>query len=181
MSNLPAPGVYNVDPVHSTVSFIARHLVAAKVRGNFTEFSGTITIGDSIEASSVVAEVQASSITTANEMRDGHLKSADFLDLEHFPTLTLKSTKITAKGGDNYELLADLTVRGVTKPVTFQLEYLGTGPSMAPGVNVTGFEVTGEIDRRDFGVNFEGTLENGSLVVGNKIGIEIAVEAHQAA
>ena len=166
MSNLPAPGVYNVDPVHSTVSFIARHLVAAKVRGNFTEFSGAITIGDTIEASSVVAEVQA---------------SADFLDQEHFPTLNLKSTKITAKGGDKYELLADLTVRGTTKPVTFQLEYLGTGPSMAPGVNVTGFEVTGEIDRREFGVNFEGTLENGSLVVGNKIGIEIAVEAHQAA
>jgi polyisoprenoid-binding protein YceI len=114
-------------------------------------------------------------------MRDGHLKSADFLDQENYPTLTLKSTKITPKSGDKYELVADLTVRGITKPVTFLLEYLGTGPSMAPGVDVTAFEVTGEIDRRDFGVNFEGTLENGSLVVGNKVGIEIAVEAHHAA
>ena len=181
MSNLPAPGVYNVDPVHSSVGFVARHLVAAKVRGNFTDFTGTITIGDSIENSSVEASLQAASITTDNEMRDGHLKSADFLDQENYPTLTLKSTKITPKGGDKYELVADLTVRGITKPVTFLLEYLGTGPSMAPGVDVTAFEVTGEIDRRDFGVNFEGTLENGSLVVGNKVGIEIAVEAHHAA
>lgn len=181
MSTLPTPGVYVVDPLHSNVDFVARHLVAAKVRGHFSEFEGTITIGDSIESSTVEATVQASSISTGNEMRDAHLQSADFLELEKFPTLTLKSTKITAKGGDKYELLADLTVRGTTKPVTFQLEYLGTGPSMAPGVNVTGFEVTGEIDRREFGVNFEGTLENGSLVVGNKIGIEIAVEAHQAA
>jgi polyisoprenoid-binding protein YceI len=163
------------------VGFVARHLVAAKVRGNFTDFSGAITIGDSIETSSVEAEVQTKSITTANEMRDGHLQSADFLDLEHFPTLTLKSTKITPKGGDKYELVVDLTIKGITKSVPFQLEYLGTGPSMAPGVSVTGFEVTGEIDRREFGVNFDGTLENGSLVVGNKIGIEIAVEAHQAA
>ena len=181
MSNLPAPGVFSVDPTHSTVSFIARHLVAAKVRGNFTDFSGAITIGDTFESSSVVAEVQAKIITTANEMRDSHIQSADFLDQEHFPTLNLKSTKISAKSGDKYELLADLTVRGVTKPVTFELEYLGTGPSMTPGVSVTGFEVSGEIDRRDFGVNFEGTLENGSLIVGNKIAIEIAVEAHQSA
>ncbi len=181
MSNLPAPGVYNVDPVHSTVGFVARHLVAAKVRGHFSEFDGTITIGDSLENSSVVASVQAGSISTDNEMRDGHLKTADFLEIETYPTLTLKSTKVTHKGGDKYEVLADLTVKGITKSVPFELEYLGTGPSMAPGVNVTGFELTGEIDRREFGVNFEGTLENGSLVVGNKITLEIAVEAHQAA
>jgi polyisoprenoid-binding protein YceI len=179
MSNLPVPGVYNVDATHSSVSFVARHLVAAKVRGNFTDFSGVITLGDSIENSSVEAVVQASSVTTSNEMRDGHLKSADFLDQENFPTLTLKSTKITPKSGDKYQMIADFTVRGVTKPVTFELEYLGTGPSMVPGVSVTGFEATGEIDRRDFGVNFEGTLENGNLVVSNKIIIEITAEAHQ--
>jgi polyisoprenoid-binding protein YceI len=181
MSKLPAPGVYNVDPVHSTIGFVARHLVAAKVRGHFKEFEGVITIGDSIENSKVEATVQAASITTDNEMRDGHLKTADFLEIEKYPTLTLKSTKITSKGGDKYELAADLTIHGVTKPMIFELEYLGTGPSMAPGVDVSGFEAKGEFDRRDFGVNFEGALENGSLIVGNKVAIEIAIEAHQAA
>jgi polyisoprenoid-binding protein YceI len=181
MSNLPAPGVYSVDPVHSTVGFVARHLVASKVRGRFTDFTGSLTIGETIESSSVEAIVQATSITTDNEMRDGHLKTADFLDLENHPTLTLKSTSITAKSGDDYKLVADLTVKGVTKSVTFDLEFLGTGPSMTPGASVAGFEARAEIDRRDFGVNFEGTLENGSLVVGNKIVLELSIEALQEA
>ncbi len=177
MSNLPAPGNYTIDPVHTNIDFIARHLVASKVRGNFTDFSGTITIGDSIENSSVEATVQAASITTHNEMRDNHLKSADFLELETYPTLTLKSTKITSKGGDDYELVADLTIKDVTKSVTFDLEYLGTSPGMQPGVTTVAFEAKTEIDRRDFNVNFNAALENGGLVVSNKIVIEFTIEA----
>lgn len=177
MSTLPAPGVYDVDTVHSTVGFVARHLVASKVRGRFTEFSGRITIGDSAETSSVEAVAQAASVTTDNEMRDAHLKTADFLEAERYPTLTLRSTKVTPKGGDRYELVADVTIKDVTKPVVFDLEFLGAGPGMAPGVSVAGFELRGEVDRRDFNVNFEGTLENGSLVVGRKIVLELAVEA----
>ena len=179
-TNLPARGTYSIDAVHSTVGFVARHLVASKVRGRFTDFSGTLVIGETPETSTVEATVQAASITTDNEMRDGHLKSADFLDLENNPTLTLKSTKVTAKGGD-FELVGDLTLRGVTKPVTFSLEFLGSGPSMTPGASVAGFEARGEIDRRDFGVNFEGSLENGSLIVGNKIVLEFSIEAIQQA
>ncbi len=178
MSNLPAPGVYNVDSVHSTVGFTVRHLVAAKVRGQFTDFSGVITIGETPESSSVEATVQAASITTNNEQRDGHLKSVDFLEIESHPTLTLKSTKVTPKSGDLYEMVADLTIKGVTKSVTFELEFLGAGPSMAPGATVTGFEAKTEIDRRDFGVNFEGAVENGNLVVGNKVTLELSIEAH---
>ncbi len=102
--------------------------------------------------------------------------TADFLESETYPTLSLRSTKVTPKGGDRYELIADLTIKGVTKSVAFDLEFLGSGPGMAPGVNVAGFELTGEVDRRDFGINFEGSLENGSLVVGNKIVLELAVE-----
>ena len=181
MTTLPAPGVYTVDPTHSNLDFIARHMVASKVRGNFTEFSGTITIGDSIESSSVEAVAQAASITTNNEMRDGHLKSADFLEQETYPTLTFKSTKITSKGGDDYEMVADLTVKDVTKPVTFDLEYLGTNPSMQAGVTIVGFEAKAEIDRRDFNVNFNAALENGGLVVSNKIVIEFTIEALQQA
>ena len=177
MSNLPAPGVYNIDSVHSTVSFVARHLVASKVRGNFTDFAGVLTIGDSAEASSVEATVQAASITTNNAMRDNHLKSGDFLEIEKNPVLTLKSTKIRATSGDNYEMVADVMVKGVTKSVTFALEFLGAGPSMTPGVTVVGFEAKADVDRRDFGVDFGGALENGSLVVGNKLTIEIDIEA----
>src|ERR1700677_1725164 len=165
MTTLPSPGVYTVDPTHSNLDFIARHMVASKVRGNFTDFAGTITIGDSIENSSVEAVAQAASITTNNEMRDGHLKSADFLELETYPTLSLKSTKITSKGGDDYQMVADLTIKDVTKSVTFDLEYLGTNPSMQPGVTIVGFEAKAEIDRRDFNVNFNAVIENGSLVV----------------
>jgi len=179
MSNLPPAGVYNVDTVHSTIGFVARHLVAAKVRGRFNDFAGVITIGDNIESSSVEATVQAASVTTNNETRDAHIQSGDFLEEATYPTLTLKSTKITAKGGDKYEMTTDLTIKGVTKSVAFDLEFLGTGPSMTPGASVVGFEATAEVDRRDFNVNFEGALENGSLVVGNKIVLELAVEAHQ--
>jgi polyisoprenoid-binding protein YceI len=177
MTALPTPGIYKVDPVHSNVDFVARHLIASKVRGNFTEFEGTITIGDSIENSSVVATVKAASITTGNEMRDGHLRTADFLEEEKYPTLDFKSTKITSKGGDDYEMVGDFTLHGVTKSLTFSLEYLGTGPSMTPGVSVVGFEAKSEFDRKDFNINFDGSLENGSLIVGNKIGIQLTVEA----
>jgi polyisoprenoid-binding protein YceI len=180
MSSLPTPGTYTIDATHSTVQFVARHLVAAKVRGSFAEFEGTLTIGDSAETSSVTAIVQAGSISTHNEMRDGHLKSSDFLDLENHPTLTFTSTKISPKGGDNYVMTGDLTIRGVTKSVDFDLEFLGSGPSMQPGVTVAGFEAKTEIDRRDFGVNFEGVLENGSLVVSNKVTLELTIEAAKA-
>lgn len=176
MSNLPTPGTYQVDAVHSSVNFTVRHLMAAKVRGQFTDFAGTIVIGDSAESSSVSAVVQAASITTNNEMRDGHLKSPDFLDLENHPTLTLASKAVRAKG-DHYELEADLTIRGVTKTVLFDLEFLGTGPGMAPGVTIAAFEASADIDRRDFNVNFEGTLENGSVVVSHKVNLEFVIEA----
>jgi hypothetical protein len=181
MNQLPAPGTYTVDTSHSTVGFSVRHLMAAKVRGSFTEFEGSVEIGETPEESTVTAVVQAGSITTNNEMRDGHLKSPDFLDLENHPTLTLVSTSISPKGDDHYAMVADLTVRGITKQVTFDLEYHGSGPGMAPGVTVAGFEATAEIDRRDFNVNFEGTLENGSLVVSHKVVLSFDIEvAHQA-
>jgi len=178
MSQLPAPGTYNVDASHSQVGFVARHLVASKVRGHFTEFEGAVVIGDTPEASSVTATIQAASITTNNEQRDGHLKSPDFLDLENHPTLTFVSTSVTPAGKeDHYDLVGDLTIRGVTKQVTFDLEYLGTGPHMVEGLTIAAFEASVEIDRRDFNVNFDGVLENGGLVVSNKITLSLEIEA----
>ena len=110
-------------------------------------------------------------------MRDNHIRSNDFLAQETYPTLTFKSTSLSPKGGNEYALTGDLTIRDVTKSVTFNVEFMGEGATFQPGQNVIGFEGTAEIDRRDFNVNFEGNLENGAAVVSHKIVIEIAVEA----
>lgn len=174
---LPPAGTYVVDPMHSSIGFVARHLMASKVRGSFTEFEGTIEIGDTPEASSVHATAQAKSIQTNQAQRDEHLRSNDFLEAEQFPTLSFVSKKITPKAEGHYDLVADVTVRGVTKEVVFDLELLGTGPGMVPGTTVVGFEATASIDRRDFGVSFNRALETGGFVVSNHVDIEITVEA----
>lgn len=177
MSNFPTPGTYVIDKYHSNVTFIVRHLVVSKVRGNFSDFEGVITVGESPEASSVIATVQAATISTNNETRDNHIRSSDFLDLENHPTLNFTSSELSAKGGNEYALTGDLTIRGVTKTVTFDLEFTGQGETFTPGVSVVGFEAKTEIDRRDFGVNFEGNLENGAAVVSHNIVIELSIEA----
>jgi polyisoprenoid-binding protein YceI len=176
-TTLPTKGTYTVDTIHSNVSFVARHLMASKVRGSFTEFEGTIVIGDTPETSSVRASVKADSIQTHQQQRDDHLRSSDFLESATYPELTLTSTRVTPRGDGTYELVADLTIKGVTKEVTFDLEFLGEGPGMAPGVTAIAFEATTTINRRDFGVNFDRALENGSLVLGNKVELELNVEA----
>jgi polyisoprenoid-binding protein YceI len=176
-TTLPAPGTYTVDPVHSTVGFVVRHLVASKVRGSFTEFEGTIVVGATPEESSVAATVKAASIVTNQAQRDEHLRSEDFLEASTHPELTVRSTRVTSRNDGHFDLVADLTIHGVTREVTFDLEFLGTGPGMAPNTTIVGFEATTTIDRRDFGVSFNGTLENGSFVVSNKVELELAIEA----
>jgi polyisoprenoid-binding protein YceI len=174
---LPATGTYVVDPAHSEVGFVARHLVGTKVRGRFTEFSGTFTVAEDPEHSTLEAEVQAASIHTNQSMRDDHLRTNDFLDVATYPTLTIKGTGLTRKSDTDWVLHSELTVRGVTRPVDFALEYLGTGPGMAEGSSVVAFSATADIDRRDFGVSFNSSLLDGSVVVGNKVRIELEVEA----
>jgi len=162
---LPKVGTYTVDPAHAEAGFVARHLIGTKVRGRFTEFSGTFT----------VAEV--ASIDTNQSMRDDHLRTNDFFDAENHPTITLKSTGLKKVTDTEWKLSTDLTIRGVTKPVVFDLEYLGEGPSMQEGKTVVAFSATAEIDRRDFGVSFNHSLLDGSVVVGNKVKIELEAEA----
>lgn len=176
-TGLPPKGTYVVDPNHSSIGFVARHLLATKVRGFFGEFEGTIEIGDSAETSSVTASARAESISTNQAQRDEHLRSADFLESSSFPLLTLTSKRITDKGDGRYELLADLTVRGVTKEVPFALEFLGHGPGMAPGTTVVGFEATATIDRQDFGVSFNRALETGGWLVSNRVDLELEIQA----
>jgi polyisoprenoid-binding protein YceI len=172
----PTPGTYAVDRMHSEVGFVARHLVGSKVRGRFGEFEGTITIADPPENSSFEARVDASSITTGVLQRDEDLRSNNFLDIPNYPEMTMKSTKVEKVSDRQWKVTADLTLRGVTKPVVLDLEYFGSGPGLAPGSTVAGFSASTEIDRRDFGITFSAALDTGGLVVGNKVRIEIELE-----
>jgi polyisoprenoid-binding protein YceI len=171
-------GVYNVDASHSTVGFSARHLMVSKVRGRFTDFTGAITIAENPLESSVEAVVQVGSITTNDDQRDGHLKSGDFLDIETFPTLTFTSTSIRPEGGD-FVLVGDLTIKGVTKTVEFELEYEGAEKDPWGGSRI-GFSAETEINRKDFGMEFNVVLESGGLLVGEKVKITLDVEAVKA-
>ena len=173
---LPSPGVYTLDPAHSEIGFVARHLVGTKVRGRFTRFTGSVTIADPAEQSSVEAEAEAGSIETGVGMRDDHLRTNDFLDVQNYPSLSLKSTGLTRVSDREWKLAADLTVRGVTRPVVFDLEYHGAGIGMQEGSEVVAFSASTEIDRRDFGVSFSRALGDGSIVVGHRVRVELEVE-----
>jgi polyisoprenoid-binding protein YceI len=174
---LPKPGTYTVDAAHAEAGFVARHLIGTKVRGRFTEFSGTFTVAENPEDSTFEAEAKVASIHTSQSMRDDHLRTADFFDAENHPTITLKSTGLKKVTDTEWKLTVDLTIRGITKPVVFDLEYLGEGESMQEGKTVVAFSATAEIDRRDFGVSFNHALLDGSVVVGNKVKIELEAEA----
>jgi polyisoprenoid-binding protein YceI len=174
---LPKVGTYAIDPAHTDVGFVARHLVGTKVRGRFTDVEGSFTVAENPEDSTLQATVQAESIFTGQVQRDEHLRTNDFLDVPNHPTLTLVSTGIRRVDDTNWVLTADLTIRGVTKSVDFDLEFLGEGASMQEGKSVVAFSAAGTIDRRDFGVSFNHSLLDGSVVVGNKVVIEIETEA----
>jgi polyisoprenoid-binding protein YceI len=176
-TTLPNAGTYSIDKAHTVVGFVARHLVGTKVRGQFAEFDGSFTVAEPVENSSLQAVAQAASITTGVSMRDDHLRTNDFLDAPNFPTLTVTSTGLTKVTDEDWKLAVDLTIRGVTKPVVFDLEFLGMGPSMQEGKNVVAFSASAEIDRRDFGVSFNHSFLDGSVAVGHKVRIELEVEA----
>ncbi len=172
LTNL-TPGTWSVDASHSTVGFTVRHLMVSKVR--FGTVSGTLTIADDPLQSSVEATVDTNSIDTGDEGRDAHLRSADFFDAEHYPELKLVSTGIKEKGGD-YVLLGDLTIKGVTRHVEFDLEFDGVSPDPWGGTRA-GFSARTEINRKDWGLEWNVALETGGVVVGEKVKIELEVEA----
>jgi polyisoprenoid-binding protein YceI len=180
IATIPKAGTYVIDPAHTEVGFIARHLIGTKVRGRFTEATGTFTVAENPEESTLRASVEAASIDTHNSMRDDHLRTNDFLDVPNYPTLSLTSVGLQRVDDTHWVLKGELTIRGVTKPVDFNLEFLGEGPSMQEGKTVVALSASAEIDRRDFGVNFNHSLLDGSVVVGNKVVIELEVEASLA-
>jgi polyisoprenoid-binding protein YceI len=176
-SNIPGyvAGTWTIDPVHSEVGFAARHMMVSKVRGRFTKFSGEIVTGADPQTSSVTAEIDLSSITTGNEQRDEHIKSADFFEVETYPTMSYRSTGIRVEDGE-YVLDGELSLKGVTKNVPLTLELNGFGPDPFGGTRA-GFTATGELNRRDFGVNFNAALQNGGMVVSDKITLHLEIEA----
>ena len=172
------PGTWTVDPSHSHIGFVARHLVVAKVRGSFAAFTGTLTIADQPLASKVEATVDVASITTGDDGRDAHLKGADFFDIEQFPSWSLVSTAIRPDD-DDYVLVADLTIKGVTKSVEFELEF--DGVEKDPWGNTkAGFTAETEISRKDFGLEWNVVLETGGALVGDKVKIQLDIEAVKA-
>jgi polyisoprenoid-binding protein YceI len=172
------PGVWNVDPSHSTIGFVARHLMVSKVRGHFGTFNGTITIAEDPLQSKVEATVDIASVTTGDDTRDGHLKSADFFDLEKNPNMTLVSTGIDPKGS-NYILHTDLTVNGITKPVDFDLEFEGVSGDPWGGTRA-GFSAEADVNRKDWGLEWNVALETGGVLVGEKVKIVLEIEAIKA-
>jgi polyisoprenoid-binding protein YceI len=167
-------GTYTIDPVHSTVGFSVRHLMVSKVRGTFDNFSGTIVVGDDGNAS-VAAEIDVASVNTRNEQRDAHLRAADFFDVEQFPTAHFSSTALR-RDGDDYVLDGDLTIKGVTKPVSLAVEFAGVNPGMGHG-EVAGFEASVTINRKDYGIDIDMPLETGGAVVGDKVTVTLDIEA----
>lgn len=171
---IPA-GTWTIDPSHSEVGFSVRHLMVSKVKGTFETFTGTITIGENPLDSSVTADVDLTSISTREAQRDEHLRSADFFDVANHPILTFRSTGVKANG-DDYVVLGDLSIKGVTHPIELDLEFNGVSPDPWGGTR-SGFSATTSISRKEFGVDIAMPLDGGGVVVGDKINIFLEVEA----
>lgn len=171
--------VYDIDASHSQVGFRIKHLVG-RVPGRFTKFSGTIdfTPGKP-ETWKVDAKIDPASINTDNEKRDGHLKAPDFFDVEKHPEMSFKSTKVTAVKGETAKLHGDLTMHGVTKPVVLDLELGGTTKDPW-GNQKAGFSATGKVNRKDFGLVWNKTLDTGSLMLGEDVEVSLDIEAQVA-
>jgi polyisoprenoid-binding protein YceI len=180
MSNLGGltAGTWNVDPSHTVVGFVARHLMITKVRGRFTTFTGVVTIADDPLQSTLVAEVDLTSVETGDAQRDGHLKSADFFDVEKNTAMTFRSTAIKPDG-DDYIMTGDLTIAGQTGSVDFELEFDGVEQDPWGGTRA-GFSASAEISRKDWGLNWNVALEAGGVLVGDKVKIELDVELVKA-
>jgi polyisoprenoid-binding protein YceI len=175
---LPVVGTYELDVAHTSVEFVARHMLT-KVRGRFTDFSGTIEVAERPEDSSVAVQIETASIKTDTEKRDEHLKSGDFLQIEEFPTISFKSTAVRPTGGTSFELDGDLTIKDVTKPVTLAGEFLGAGPGMDGKTPMLAASARTTIEREDWGVNWNMAVETGGFLVSKKVDLEIEVEAHK--
>ncbi len=173
--DIPAPGVFELDPSHTQIGFVARHLMVTKVRGRFTDFHGTATIADDPLQSTLEVEVQPASVDTRDPKRDEHLRSADFFEVERFPSLTFRSTKITKTGKTQFALEGNLTVRDVTKPVVLEFDYEGVVQDPWGGQRF-GITASADLDREEFGLMWNVALETGGVLVGKAVKLELEAE-----
>lgn len=175
-ATIPA-GSYTIDPAHSRIGFVARHAMVTKVRGSFNDFTGKGTFDvDDPSRSHLELTIQAKSIDTRNADRDAHLRSNDFFDMDQFPELHFVSTAVEAAGDNAFRVTGDLTIKGVTKPVTIELEH--TGNATDPyGNDRIGLEGSVTVNRKDWGVNWNATLEAGGVLVSENVTVEIEVSA----
>ncbi|MEA3078147.1 MAG: hypothetical protein QOF60_3055 [Actinomycetota bacterium] len=177
---IPAAGTYAIDKPHTSVEFVGRHLMITKVRGRFDDVRGQITIAEDPVDSHVEVEIGVASLSSGNDDRDAHLKSADFFDAEHYPTIAFASTSVRPLRDNTWEVVGDLTVRGTTKPITLQVDFDG-GSASPMGDERVGFSAATDIDREDFGLTWNVALETGGLLVGKNVRIELSVQAIAAA
>jgi polyisoprenoid-binding protein YceI len=172
---------WKVDNAHTSIEFSARHMMVSTVRGHFTEFSGEIELDpDDLSKSRATATIKPASIDTREEARNAHLRSADFFDVERYPEITYRSTKVESRGGKHYRVEGDLTIKDVTRPVELDVEFPGLATSPY-GFRVAGFEAAGSISRKDFGLTWNVALETGGWMVGDDIKIRIDAEADEVA
>ncbi|MFD1863682.1 YceI family protein [Planococcus chinensis] len=170
---------WTIDPAHSEIGFSVKHMMISKVKGSFTSFDAEVEANEEDLTNALIDfKIDTASITTNNTDRDNHLRSADFFDAEQYPHITFKANEIVQKD-DEYELNGDLTIKGVTRPATFEVEYGGKGTNPW-GVEVVAFNAEGKINRKDFGLTWNQSLETGGVLVGEDIKISLELQANPA-
>lgn len=177
---LPAAGTYVLDPTHTRIGFVARHLMVTKVRGSFAEFEGSITVGDDAKASTAEATMKAVSIETGVADRDNHLRSGDFLEAEKYPTISFRNARVLSQKGAEFKVAGDLTIKDVTREVVLDVELDGVAKDPW-GNEKLAVTASTEIDREDFGMTWNVALETGGVLVSKKIKIEIEAQAARQA
>jgi polyisoprenoid-binding protein YceI len=177
-AELPPPGPWTIDPVHSGIMVTVQHLGLSSIRGRFDEFGGRIHIAEHVERSRVEAEIKAATVDTANTMRDEHLRGADFLEVERFPLITYIGTHVVPAGGDEWTVHGELSLKDVRRPVELDLSYLGTGPDPWGGTRAA-FRATTELKREDFSIAYNQTLPVGIGAIGATLRIELDIQAVQ--
>ena len=168
-------GTWDIDASHSTVGFSVRHMMVSKVRGYFRDFSGELVTAADPTQSSVTARINMDSIDTRQEQRDAHIRSADFFDVGNHTEMTFRSTAVATDGAD-WTVTGDLTIKGISKPVTLELELNGFGPDAYGGTRA-GFSAKTDISRKEFGVDIDMPMDGGGVVVGDKVTVELEIEA----
>lgn len=172
---------WNVDAAHSSIDFSIRHMMISKVKGTFHDFDATVEADpNDLTTANIQLNIDVASVDTRNEDRDNHLRSGDFFEVEKYPKMTFQSTNIVKKGDDEYDLTGDLTLHGVTKPVTLSATFEGIAKDPW-GNEVAGLSAKGKLKRSDFGLTWNNTLETGGVLVGDDVNITIEIEAHKEA